>query len=157
MIASRIHLALRPRNDAGATLCVALCFACAMFSGCNRGSAMYQVRGKVLNKDGSVPRGYGAVHFEPTSESTATIRKVATGAIEKDGTFELMTRKPGDGVYRGEYAITIAIVKGASDPTPLSPAKYGSAQTTPFPPITVDHNISDLKLEIEPLASPAKN
>jgi hypothetical protein len=95
------------------------------------------------------------VHFEPTSESTATLRKVATGVIGKDGTFELMTRKPGDGVCQGEYAVTIAIIKGATDPTLLSPEKYGNAKTTPFPLITVDHNISDLKFEIEPLPATA--
>jgi hypothetical protein len=118
---------------------------------------MYQVSGKVLNKDGSVPRGLGAIHFEPTAESTAMIRKVATGVIGKDGTFELMTRKPGDGVYQGEYAVTIAVTKGATDPTPLSPQKYGSASTTPFPKVTVDHNMSDLKYEIEPLPGAATN
>jgi hypothetical protein len=144
------------RTNARAALLVVLCFASALFAGCNS-KAMYQVSGKVLNQDGSVPRGLGAVHLVPTSESTAPIRKVATGIIGKDGTFEMMTRKPGDGVYRGEYAVTISITKGATDPTPLSPQKYADAKTTPFPHITVDRNISDLKFEIEPLASPPNN
>jgi hypothetical protein len=135
----------------------ALCFACSMFAGCNRGPAMYHVRGKVLYKDGSVPRGMGAVHFEPTSESTAAIRKVASGDIGPDGSFELMTRKPGDGVFRGEYVATIAVVKSATDPTLLSAETYRNAKTTPFPPITIDHNISDLKFEIEPSIGAPKN
>lgn len=157
MLTSQFHLVLRSRTNPRATLVVALCLASALFAGCNRGPKMYHVSGMVLNKDGSVPRGLGAVHFEPTADSTATIRKVATGVIGKDGTFELMTRKPGDGVFQGDYAVTIAVVKSAMDPTPLSPEKYGNAKTTPFPPVTVDRNISDLKFEIEPLLSPAKN
>jgi hypothetical protein len=144
-------------SNGRAAFLAALCLTCVMFAGCNRGPAMYQVRGKVLYKDGSVPRGMGAVHFEPTSESTATIRKVASGAIEPDGTFELMTRKPGDGVFQGEYVVTIAVVKSATDPTLLSAETYRNAKTTPFPPITVDHNISDLKFEIEPSTGAPKN
>jgi hypothetical protein len=144
-------------SNTRATFLAALCFACAMIAGCNRGPAMHQVRGKVLYKDGSVPRGMGAVHFEPTSASTATIRKVASGEIGPDGSFELMTRKPGDGVFQGEYAVTIAIMKSATDPTLLSAETYRNAKTTPFPAITVDHNISDLKFEIEPLNGASQN
>src|SRR3954463_15160023 len=96
-------------SDTRAAFLAALCFVCVMVAGCNRSPAMYQVRGKVLYKDGSVPRGMGAVHFEPTSESSATIRKVASGDIRPDGSFELMTRKPGDGVFQGEYVATIAV------------------------------------------------
>lgn len=141
----------------GRQILFALCVACAVFTGCNRGPAMYQVGGKLLYKDGSVPRGLGSVHFEPTSESTAKIKKVATGIIGKDGDFEMMTRKPGDGVYEGDYMVTISIVKGATDPTLLSREEYRSAKTTPFPPIKVDRNISDLKFEIEPLSGAPKN
>jgi hypothetical protein len=144
-------------SNARAAFLAGLCLVGAMFSGCNRGPAMYQVRGKVLYKDGSVPSGMGAVHLEPTSASTATIKKVASGAIGPDGTFEMMTRKPGDGVFKGEYVVTIAVVKSATDPTLLSAETYRNAKTTPIAPITVDHNLSDLKLEIEPLSGAAKN
>ena len=144
-------------SNSRAALLAALCFACVIIAGCNRGPAMYQVRGKVFYKDGSIPSGMGAVHFEPTNESTATIRKVASGNIGPDGSFELMTHKPSDGVVQGEYVVTIAVVESATDPTLLSAEKYRNAKTTPIPPITVDHNISDLKFDIEPSTGAPKN
>src|SRR4051794_27151546 len=67
--------------------CVLLlaCVALAT-SGCNKGPRMYQVSGKVLYKDGSVPKAPVAlVRFEPTQNSTAEIRKTATGEIGQDG------------------------------------------------------------------------
>src|SRR5262245_23636231 len=86
-------------------------------SGCHGGPAMAQVRGKVLYKDGSVPKGgVCAVNLMPTSASTAEVRKAASSKIGPDGSFELYTRIPGDGVYLGEYAVTFAVWKGPMEP-----------------------------------------
>ena len=56
-------------------------FTC-LATGCNRGPVMYQVRGKVTNKDGSVPKaGIALVSFVPTKDSTAEVKRSATGPI----------------------------------------------------------------------------
>ena len=121
------------------------------FSGCNRGPAMSEVRGKVFYKDGTVPRAaVCVVRFEPTDASTAEIRKGASGAIEADGSFELFTRVPDDGVYNGEYAVTFGVYKAVTNMTPLIAEKYTRADTTPYK-VMVDDDIDDLKFEIEPL------
>ncbi|MCI0331893.1 MAG: hypothetical protein L0228_01550 [Planctomycetes bacterium] len=126
-----------------------LCLAAV--SGCNRGPAMYQVSGQVLYKDGSVPRGgVAVVRLQPAQDSTAEVRKGASGAIGPDGSFDLFTRVPGDGVYEGAYNVTFAVLKGPLDPTSLIQAKYMNPATSGYT-VTVDDDIDDLKFEIEPL------
>jgi hypothetical protein len=121
----------------------------AVASGCDRGPATAQVRGKVVYSDGSVPEGgVRVVRFEPTSDSKAEVRKGASGEIQDDGTFEMYTRRPGDGVYLGQYAVTFAIYKSPIEPITLIPMKYTASTTTPFR-ITVDRNRDDLLYEIE--------
>jgi hypothetical protein len=67
---------------------------------------MYDVRGKVLYKDGTVPRGgVAVVRLQPAEGTTAEVRQGATGAIGPDGSFEFYTRAPGDGVYGGKYDV----------------------------------------------------
>ena len=119
--------------------------------GCNHGASMYQVSGKVHYKDGSVPTApVCLVRFEPAPDSSAPIRKSASGAIDpKDGSFTLYTRKPGDGVYPGDYRVAFTLCKSATDTKPLIPDKYAYANQSPFK-ITVDGNKTDLQYEIEP-------
>lgn len=120
-------------------------------SGCNRGPATAQVKGKVLYTDGTVPRGgVCAVRFEPTKDSPAEVRKGASGQIGSDGSFEMSTRVPGDGVFLGKYAVTFAVWKGPRDPTSLIAEKYTNAATTPYQ-IDVEGDMDDLDFTIEPL------
>src|SRR4051812_48556310 len=89
---------------------------CAVaLSGCGT-KEMYQVRGKVIYKDGSVPTGTLAiVLFSPSPDSTAMVRKSASGPIGPDGSFEMVTRVPGDGVHHGEYGVIFRVLQvGAS-------------------------------------------
>jgi hypothetical protein len=138
------------RRDA--LLIAVLASIVAVVSGCDSGPAMHQVRGTVHYKDGSVPRGgVCAVQFVPTSDSTTELRKGAGGRIAADGSFELYTRVPGDGVVEGEYDVTFAVWKGVMDPTSLIDEKYTNPLTTPYQKIKVDGDIDDLKFEIEPL------
>ncbi|MGI9456116.1 MAG: hypothetical protein ACR2NU_06105 [Aeoliella sp.] len=124
--------------------------AVAFLAGCNSRPEVAQVSGIVLYPDGSVPQGgVCAVRFEPTADSTTELRKGASGAIQEDGTFKLSTRKPGDGVYLGEYAVTFAVWKGPRDPTSLIKDIYTNASTSPYK-VVVDGDIEDLKFEIEP-------
>jgi len=123
--------------------------------GCGNGNPVAQIAGRVNLKDSSLRNAaIRMVRLEPTSNSIATIRKGACGTINDDGSFELYTRRPGDGVYLGTYAVTFAIYRGAMDQQPLIPAKYISAKTTPYQ-IVIDGNRDDLFFELEPLAGAA--
>lgn len=111
---------------------------------------MSQVKGSVFYKDGSVPQGAIAlVRFQPSQDSTAQVRKGATGTINADGTFEMFTRKQGDGVHHGEYVVTFLVQKSLSDQKSLVHEKYSMPHTTPIK-VLVDGNIRDLKFEVEP-------
>ncbi len=124
----------------------------AATSGCNHGPAMAQVRGTVHYKDGSVPKGAVAVvRFAPADDTTATVRKGATGAIGPDGSFEMMTRMPGDGVYLGTYNVTFTVLRDPMNPTSsMILPKYNNAATSGYK-INVDGNKEDEHYEIEPM------
>ena len=131
------------------SLLFALCCVVAC-SGCNRGPKMAKVSGKVFYKDGTVPKGgVCVVNFTPTRDSTAEVRKGATGTIGPDGSFSLSTRAPDDGVYVGEYAVTFVVWPGPMDPRSLVLPKYASPMMTPYKE-KVEADKSDLKYEIEP-------
>jgi len=118
--------------------------------GCNKGPTMVQVQGKVAYKDGSALRGgVRVVRFEPSKDSTAEVRRLASGEIEKDGSFKLFTRRPGDGVFPGKYNVTFTVWKGSHEPTSFILDKYTTSATTPYH-VTIDRDQDDLKFELEP-------
>jgi hypothetical protein len=124
------------------------CFA--VLSGCG-GKQMYHVRGKVTYKDGSIPKGTLAiVTFSPAADTTAGVRKGASGAIDPDdGSFEMVTRTPGDGVNPGSYGVTFRVTKDtASGSTPLVNPKF-SAPASPQFTVKVDRDITGLNYQIE--------
>jgi hypothetical protein len=137
--------------------CPALMFALLLLVvalGCNSRPTA-QVKGKVLLKDGSVPKGgVRVIRFEPTPDTTATIRKTASSEISDDGSFDLYTRKPGDGVIIGKYAVTFTVWRGPRDRVSLIDAKYTTSATTPYT-YTVESDVDDLKFEIEPIKAGA--
>jgi len=114
---------------------------------------MVQVGGKVLYKDGTVPHApVCVINFNPISDSTAEIKKAASGAIGPDGSFSLTTRTANDGAYVGNYAVTFTVFPGPMDPRSVVLQKYTSPGLTPYK-VKVDANVSDLKFEIEPAPS----
>jgi hypothetical protein len=117
--------------------------------GCAEGKPVAEVRGRVVCKSGELPpTSIRQIRFEPTADSKAVVRKGASGAINDDGTFELYTRRPGDGVYHGEYAVTFAFYKSAMDhQSPLLP-ELASSSTTPYH-VTVKGDVDDLEFEIK--------
>ncbi len=127
----------------------------ALLTGCGS-KQMYHVSGKVAYKDGSVPKGAVAVVlFAPAEDSTAEIRKGASGSIEPDGSFEMVTRMPGDGVNRGNYGVTFRVIADTDHPnSSLVAAKY-TTPTSPQFKVTVDRDISDLDYVIEKADGPA--
>jgi hypothetical protein len=132
-------------------LLAAVCLATIV--GCGKAHSTAQVSGKIQLKDSSLQNaGIRMVRLEPTGDTSATIRKGASGTINEDGSFQLYTRRPGDGVYLGKYAVTFAFYRGAMDQRSLIPAKYTSAATTPYQ-VVVDDDRDDLSFEIEPIAT----
>ena len=124
---------------------IALVLVVAVTAGCSKGPAMVHVSGKVLNKDGSVPKGgVRSIRFEPTQDTSAESRRVASGAIGDDGSYELFTKKPGDGILRGKYNVTFTVWKGPHDSVSLIPEKYTASATTPYKEVMIDHDQTDL-------------
>jgi hypothetical protein len=117
--------------------------------GCGRSQPVARVSGKINFKDASLQNaGIRMVRLEPTADTSATIRKGASAPINEDGSFELYTRRPGDGVYLGKYAVTFAFYRGAMDQRSLIPAKYTSAASTPYH-VVVDQDVDNLEFEID--------
>ena len=157
MPASRIYamLVLLVCNRSIRILALVLTFAAS--GGCEHGPTRYQVSGHVFYKDGSVPQGeVCTVHFLPSDRSPSKTRHGASGAFGTDGAFELMTRKPGDGVDPGEYTVTFAVRKSIKDPVSLIAEKYTNPHKTPYK-VTVDRDRDDLKFEIEPRLAMSTN
>jgi hypothetical protein len=128
--------------------CLILGLGLVSQTGCGQRSS-YQVSGNVHYKDGSpITGGTCVIRFEPTQSSTATLKKTATGIIAQDGSFQMFTRKPGDGVIPGKYAVTFLVKDKPMGGKMLIPEKYVSATETPFE-ITVDGNKTDLLYELD--------
>jgi len=104
-------------------------------AGCSSGPdvEMVPVRGTVKFADGTVPQGETAtVIFEPVAGGSQQLRKLASGEIQPDGSFEMMTVKPGDGVIAGKYKVIFEVFKKDLGREPLVPQKYTKPETTPF-------------------------
>ena len=88
------------RTSRAAAVALALLLGAA---GC--GPKMYPVRGKVTLGDGK-PLSEGMVVFERKGEAKEAV--TARGEIQADGSYELSTHKPGDGVPPGSYRVLVA-------------------------------------------------
>jgi len=101
--------------------------ALGMCAGC--GPTMVPVSGKVTLADGK-PAAGSQVAFEGGPEGKAVS---ARGDVRADGSFELSTIKPGDGVPPGMYKVQVnpppMINAEAPAPAPFN-AKYSSFATS---------------------------
>jgi hypothetical protein len=128
----------------------ATALTCSSLIGCG-GRSTYQVSGRVQYADGSpLTGGTRIIRLEPTDDTTAEIRKVASGYIEPDGTFEMFTRKPGDGVIAGKYWVTFSVMDKPMGGKSLIAEKFTRIESTPFE-ILVDEDKSGLLYELEKL------
>lgn len=110
---------------------------------------MAQVSGKVQYIDGSpIVGGIRIIRLEPDDDTPAVVRKTASGEIADDGSFTLMTKRPGDGVYKGNYIATFTILESPRSAESLAPAKYSSYTDSPIE-ITIDGNRDDLLIELD--------
>jgi hypothetical protein len=116
-------------SSALAAILVGCCWGCG--SGSVVPPSLIPVKGKVTYKGQTVTKGI--VRFEPDGG----FGRMATGQLQSDGTFELTTLKPGDGVVAGEHRVTVSeFDKSLAKDRALK--KYGSA------------SISGLKAEVSP-------
>ena len=143
------------RRSYMATLPLIICaLGLSGIAGCGNSRPVAQVQGKVVFKNGPMPNaGVRYIRFECEADTNAAVRKGASGAINDDGTFELYTRRPGDGVHLGKYAVTFAIYPGVMDQRSLVPAKYTSAASTPYH-VVVDQDVDNLEFEIDQTGAP---
>jgi hypothetical protein len=116
-------------------------FAALWVAGCGGGGPgveMISVSGTVKFKDGTVPQGERAeVNFEPVAGGPQQLRKVAYGEIQPDGSFEMTTVKPGDGVIAGKYKVIFVVHRTYIGQESVVPERYTKPETTPFE-ITVE-------------------
>lgn len=100
------------------------------FVGCG-GSGLVSVKGKVTYNDKPVTSG--------TITFAAEDKASAYGEIMPDGSYELMTEKPGDGATPGAYRVFVVAMQDQADllpeernplPAPMVPNKYTSLATT---------------------------
>lgn len=125
----------------------------AMFAlgatGCNTGPKVVEASGTVTF-EGGVPAGAGVkvIRFEPTPDSAAEVRKGASCNIADDGSFEMFTRVPGDGVYAGKYAVVFSVLNSPIEQKSLISSKYTSSATTPYV-IELTDDRRDLSFSLE--------
>jgi len=113
---------------------IAFGFLLVLFAGC--GSGMQPVRGKVTLPDGK-PAAGSQVVFESEQEG----KKIsARGDVQGDGTFELSTFKPGDGVPPGKYKVQV-------NPPPMVNAE--GPYISPFNAKYSNFNTSGLEFEVK--------
>jgi hypothetical protein len=99
-------------------------------AGCSRGP--FPVRGVVIIEGAKGPaaelKGY-VVALQSEAEPTG-----ASGVIDETGSFQLTTRKAGDGAMPGKYQVAIAAPSRADpdapEPAPLLERKYSRFETS---------------------------
>lgn len=125
---------------------VVVAIATVLAAGCGGdGSKAIQVTGVVRNADGSpIHCDSGMVLFQPDGAGPS-----ASGGVEPDGSFKMMTKVPGDGVKPGRYKVVLQLWKNYRAGTLAVPKKYGDAATTPLE-ATVDAEHRHFEFKAEP-------
>src|SRR6266576_1996672 len=91
----------QPRATACRSLACAVAAALCLIAGCSQ-PKFYPVRGKVIIFAVG-PLTEGEIHFRPVSRPSL----VASGKIQKDGTFSVSTPGHGEGVLEGDCQVEI--------------------------------------------------
>lgn len=106
--------------------------AAVWFAGCG-GQTLCPVYGRIVYTDGASAKeleGY-TVTFESVDQAATELKPgvSATGVVQADGTFQLGTYKPGDGVVPGRHRVAICAPLSLADgalPPSLIPLKYAN-------------------------------
>jgi hypothetical protein len=114
--------------------CIFVPFLALVFAGC--GPGLQPVRGKVTLPDGK-PAAGSQVVFESDQDG----KKIsARGDVRDDGSYELSTFKPGDGVPPGKYNVQV-------NPPPMVNAEAPAA--SPFNARYSNFQTSSLEFEVK--------
>jgi hypothetical protein len=113
----------------------ALAAAALALPGC--GGGLYPVRGTVTLDDGT-PVAKGLVIFERVDGGPAV---TARGDIQPDGSYELSTNKPGDGVPPGRYKVVLNSLDLSDVPDEQKDLPYDAKYLSP--------RTSDLEFEVK--------
>ena len=102
--------------------------------GCESGGlpGTIPVGGKVLYQ--GEPVSQGTVLYSPVDTNSG---RLARGALQADGSFELTTLKSGDGALPGEYRVSVLSYK----PHPGEPGRGGVDADSPPPEIVREHYV----------------
>jgi hypothetical protein len=103
-------------------------------NGCSRvpeGNA--RAGGQINFKDGRKLTGVvGVVRFDPESLYTGGSRGASVGSLRSDGSFQMMTRTPGDGVPIGDYRVVLVVQNADGSPADAVHFDYKHFETTPW-------------------------
>ena len=109
-----------------------------VISGCGKGVQFGEVSGSVTFQGKPLPNA--VVFFMPQSGPAAA------GATQADGTFKMVTRRPGDGVLLGPCKVAITPADPINSPLPI-PTKYTDAETSGLTANVEDgENVFDFEL-----------
>jgi hypothetical protein len=108
-------------------------------AGCAR---YYPVHGMVTYPDGT-PVTEGLVVFEQQQEGAKAVS--ARGEIQPDGSYQLSTNKPGDGVPSGKYRVLVAPKTDLNEVDKPRPAPFDSS--------FMEFKTSGLTFEVKPDAT----
>ena len=129
---------------------LALVLVCA----CTKSPPLYKVKGKASYRGKALTTGTVAFHH------TDARSPMVTGDIHADGTFELTTKRPGDGAVPGEYRVTVTSmlpgkgVEGVDQdyrpPQPLIPLRFMRLDETPLKATIEPKDSNEIHLSLSP-------
>ncbi len=103
----------------------------ATWVGCSSSEGLVPCNGTVCFTDGEPVQGESAtIIFVPMEASESA--QSASSEIQSDGSFQLMTKEPGDGVRPGEYRVVLKVWSNYRDQVLSVAEKYTNAETTPL-------------------------
>lgn len=118
-------------------------------TGCG-GPSLYPVRGKVVWENGVEARELVGGLVVCESEE---VKVGARGEIQKDGSFELSTYKPGDGALLGKHKVAVVEYKpGEPPPPPIIDRAFFSTRTSGLH-INVERNTPEVILKVRKATS----
>jgi hypothetical protein len=122
-----------------------------MLVGCSGQTPVYPVKG-TITFEGKPMKGGGSIAFVPVGDQKG---KTAGGEIGPDGSYQLMTHKPGDGSMAGDFRVVITqVTEHEPERTPdgKAPAKGGTSLDAAdrIPANYGDHQKSPVTTKVEP-------
>lgn len=121
---------------------LALLLLLATIGGCGKqGNSTIPVSGKITYGGGEWPAS-GNITFAPLSVAEGFPRRPGSAAFQQDGSFEVTSFKPGDGLVPGTYSISISCYE--QQPVGTDPSSFDRFNAVPK-----DFKTDDLVIEVD--------